>query len=183
MDTVINQGKVKDIHSFVYLLKHKFKINSIETGVEVIDRHHSGFLEIIESLVENLHHFEIDKSHIKSLLTRLIAYSVEHFEYEEKLMKRSFYTDFKWHAKQHRTFNKRLNKFLHELGNEKISNTYSICLAEWLTDWFASHILEDDKKMSSFIRRKKKEKLSLIVLLGVLFMGECLIVLFLWRIL
>jgi hemerythrin len=83
------------------------------------------------------------------IISKLKNYATRHFSYEEARMLSGGYPDFAHHEQQHRYFEKKVA----ELGN--ISKEDGMLQFEsmlfFMKDWFTKHILEEDKKYTSYI--------------------------------
>lgn len=128
---------------------------ALETGVEEIDWQHKECVRMINALLDNDLEKD-DKELVKKGFKFLVCYVREHFELEEKLMRKAKYPkeDFDAHHAFHVYFKKEVQSLWreHELGLD-----VSMKLSYLLVELFANHISTLDKKMSKHLRAKLAE--------------------------
>ena len=133
--------------------------NDLATGVEEIDWQHKECIHLINILLDNDLEKD-DKILVKNGFHFLTCYVREHFQLEEKLMRKSAYPkeDFAKHHEFHNNFKKEV----HDLWREHdIGKDVSMKLSYLLVNLFASHISVMDKKMSKHLKAKMAESESL----------------------
>lgn len=141
-------------------------------GIDVIDKQHKHLVDLINQLAEATALGQIDQS-MSALIGELLAYSVYHFSYEEKLMQQSGYNEllFTEHQAEHFSFIEKMQEvrynwqlsvehqaehlaFIKKMDQArddalKDPSTISEELLDFLVDWFSNHILHTDKRMAS----------------------------------
>ena len=65
------------------------------------------------------------------------------------------YPDINNHKHQHNNFNLKLDDFLSELSTKVELYDYAIRLNLWLVEWYSAEILNTDRKMALFLKRKR----------------------------
>ncbi|CAK0780906.1 Hemerythrin [Gammaproteobacteria bacterium] len=87
-----------------------------------------------------------------AILNGLIDYTVTHFSFEEELMEKHLYSDYRAHKKIHDEFVKQLlcMNEKYSSGDKKISRE----LLWFLQDWLRNHIMVIDKKFGTFLTKK-----------------------------
>jgi hemerythrin len=122
---------------------------SFNVGIEEIDRQHRSFLELLNDCyvkASGLGRSGIDPEMIASLRD----YATRHFRFEEELMRFESYPDMLLQEQQHRMFESMILEFEAKRAAGKDESVESVFT--FLRDWFLNHILEEDKKIASFIK-------------------------------
>jgi hemerythrin len=122
---------------------------SFNVGIEEIDRQHRSFLELLNDCyvkASGLGRARIDPG----MITKLREYATNHFRFEEEFMRFRSYPDMLTQEQQHRMFESMILEFEAEHAAGKDESIESVF--EFLRDWFLNHILEEDKKIASFIK-------------------------------
>jgi len=133
--------------------------DALLTGVPEMDQQHIGVLNEARTklvLTEGRAVFE--------RLTRdLLAYAIQHFETEERLMAQHGYAarapeDAALHVREHRDFSKRVVMLRTEAESnwEKAGATLTLFLQDWLTH----HILTLDKQLGRALRPRRLDPTS-----------------------
>jgi len=121
--------------------------DTLSVGVTEIDAQHKNLVSYLNDL-----HFAMSqgkgKDILKSLLTRLVAYTQVHFAAEEKYMKQWNYPGYVYHKGEHEAFVKKVADFKEKFENGKVA--ISIEILNLLKDWVANHIQGTDKKYGPF---------------------------------
>ncbi len=126
----------------------KWKEN-FNIGIEEIDRQHRSFLELLNDCyvkASGLGRSRIDPG----MIAKLKEYATSHFDFEEELMRIKSYPDISSQKQQHRMFESLVSEFEAEHAAGKDESVESVFT--FLRDWFLNHILEEDKKIASFIK-------------------------------
>ena len=122
---------------------------SFNIGIEEIDRQHRSFLELLNDCyvkASGLGRSGIDPE----MVAKLREYATSHFRFEEELMRFRSYPDMLSQQQQHRMFESMISEFEAEHAAGKDESVESVFT--FLRDWFLNHILEEDKKIASFIK-------------------------------
>lgn len=119
--------------------------------VKEIDGQHKKLVDIINEL-----HYKMKegkgKEVIEKLLSELFDYTVFHFSFEEKLLNNHNYPDYKTHVKLHSDLVDQVKVFRKKV--ETVGALLSLELMNFLKKWLVEHILNSDKKYSSFLNAK-----------------------------
>ena len=118
-------------------------------GIEEIDRQHRSFLELLNYCyvkASGLGRSGIDPE----MVAKLRDYATRHFRFEEELMRFRSYPDMLHQEQQHRMFESMILEF--EAGHAAGKDESVESVFTFLRDWFLNHILEEDKKIASFIK-------------------------------
>jgi len=121
-----------------------------ETGNFEIDAEHKIFVKIIEK-IQAAYNEQQPTDYIESLITELIKYADFHFCSEENIMKSIGYPDLKNHQHLHL---KLVEELKEQISVIDISYINMEELLDFITDWFAKHTVEEDKKIAEYIKRQ-----------------------------
>ncbi len=128
--------------------------DSLNIGVEVIDRQHRRIVEYMNQL--HSAHREGDRDKVETVLHGLIDYTVTHFTFEESLMEQAGYPISEAHKKVHESFVKRVRHFheLHKQG-ESVAPRLLSDLRVWLTNHIRNDDLDYRPYVEKFIKRQQ----------------------------
>lgn len=113
--------------------------------VPSIDREHQTLLDMVNGLHDAMKSGQGSKV-APDILARLVDYTREHFAYEESLMLRARYPDYAAHKAEHTKLTQQVLKIKQDL--DKGDSTITLSLAEFLSQWLRTHILDRDQKYS-----------------------------------
>jgi hemerythrin len=123
----------------------------LDTGIDVIDGQHRKIVDYINDL-ENANR-EHDRRVIGHVLGELVAYTVSHFAFEERLQEESGYKLAKPHKAIHEIFIRRVAKYQKRYnGGEDIAEQ----LHGMLKTWLVHHIMRDDSAYVSAVKANIK---------------------------
>ncbi len=126
--------------------------NDYELGFSLLDHQHKNLTKIINQLHELVFkRTNISKKEAKEILNSLTMYANDHFETEERLLKRCGYVDLTSHKKHHDLFKQTVNKYC-ELFNSGIIEPENI--ADFLKQWLLDHIKKEDRNYISTLKSK-----------------------------
>ena len=120
--------------------------DELSVKVNEIDDQHKKLI----SLMNNLHdamRAKQGKQALEATLQELAAYTVYHFQTEEKYMQKFHYPGFAAHKAQHDAFVKKVSDFQKDFVAGRLG--LSIEVMNFLRDWVSNHIKETDKKYST----------------------------------
>lgn len=125
-------------------------------GLKNIDNQHRHLFELIEEtkqLIENAESGVDCYDQIVVILNDLSAYTVEHFTYEEELMKEKGYLDLKEHQLEHQKFIQKVSDFLaSDIDKDHLSTINEV--VEFLLLWVSDHILYTDAQYVNTLKNK-----------------------------
>jgi hemerythrin-like metal-binding protein len=119
--------------------------------VTEFDNHHKKLIE----LLQKLHQSMLDgqgKSIVGGILDELKEYTVYHFSAEESLMEKHKYPEYEAHKAKHKELIQQLNELIasYKTGKSQITTeTY-----KFLNKWLTNHIMNADKRYTSFFKDK-----------------------------
>lgn len=121
---------------------------SFNVGLEEIDLQHRGFLELLNDCYLKVSCS--DRSAVDPEMTaRLREYATRHFRFEEELMRFRSYPDMLHQQQQHILFESMILEL--EAGQASGKSRSIESVFAFLRDWFLKHILEEDKKIATFV--------------------------------
>jgi hemerythrin len=119
-------------------------------GNSTLDQQHFKIVSFINELIEK----PTFKNQAEALdcITKMLAYSVEHLDYEEQLLNDYDYPDAKSHAIIHQFYVTKVKNFLK--SSFHCDDNFKNEVLSFLKDWWIYHILEEDMKYRSFLEAK-----------------------------
>ena len=126
--------------------------------VKKLDEQHRRIAEQVNEINDRIKARE-DSKDIVAGFTELIEFTKDHFETEERLMKKSDYPDLKKHRKEHKELVNLLRDVRKQFKREAESlGDFDYDVAkDWLaihSDWFSVHIVHSDKDLGAFLNKK-----------------------------
>ena len=115
-----------------------------ETRIDIQHRH-------LVSLINMLHagvNANMGVKVVGDILDELAMYVSIHFGYEEKFMEASGYPDFEAHKALHEDLRNKLDQFRMNYDHDPSQPTEELC--NFLHEWLMDHVLEEDKKLSTY---------------------------------
>lgn len=125
----------------------------VSLGIRTADLQHEKFFKLLDEL-RLYSTINEDKSFVKSIFAELESYSIYHFDYEERMMRRSNFSGLDEHVKQHEVFKLRLAQFKQSF--EYDNQVVDVQMLSFLRKWFVLHISEADTQYADFIKSRKK---------------------------
>jgi hemerythrin-like metal-binding protein len=126
--------------------------DDMRIGHADIDRQHAALYETVNRL-----HDAMRSNHSREvqgeILAFLHAYTVEHFEAEESLMRDSGYPELASHKALHDDLVRQVKEL--EEKYTAGSMTLSIMTMHFIKDWLTHHILEEDRKIAEYLKLKE----------------------------
>ncbi len=122
--------------------------DALSVGIPQSDDEHKKLVEIFNELDEAARTGKGTRI-MSDVLARLIDYTVEHFESEEKLMQEADFPALELHIKQHRQLVKKVGRFRQQFhaNGRRITKE----MLEFLNYWLTNHILVDDMAFGKFV--------------------------------
>jgi len=94
----------------------------------------------------------MEKVELLEVITFLEAYVRQHFREEEDLMQAGNYPQIEDHRKLHAIFSQLVADVRFEVSHRGPSLSLSVAVEKKLRDWFAAHVLVQDRKFVSFVK-------------------------------
>ncbi len=118
--------------------------DAFSTGITEQDEQHKNLIYLINRLNNSIEEGK-DAEVLEAVLAQLVDYTIYHFGYEERLMKRHGYADTPAHKSEHEKFVETVYDFKRKLDSG--SAVISIQIINFLRMWVTGHIMKTDKKM------------------------------------
>jgi hemerythrin len=123
---------------------------SLSIGVLEIDAQHKLLFEKFDAFLEACHaEAEVDTVH--RLFWFLEAYTVTHFNDEEKLMQRCAYPDYLPHRREHQAFASEIGRIKETLKTEGPNQRLVSGITKLVSEWLINHISGMDRAIGHFI--------------------------------
>ena len=118
-------------------------------GDPLMDTHHRQFFNLVRELDHALKSGKegVDR---KAVLKFLIKYLKMHLQAEERLLENIGYPETKEHRAKHQEFEKKIRELEWSFDNDSDSLDMEE-LFSLIQNWLLTHILEEDKKYSTYI--------------------------------
>jgi hemerythrin len=126
----------------------------LETGHSKIDNQHKQLIDYLNNL-SNAFSSGKANDEIEKTMDFLAAYTVKHFNDEEKLMKEAKYPDALIHRSYHESFKKTVASYMERLKTEGATEQFSECIISAMGDWLINHIKGDDFTMAAYIKNQQ----------------------------
>lgn len=120
--------------------------SDLSVGVREIDDQHKKLIGLINKLHDAMRAGQ-GKQALEGTLQELAAYTVYHFQTEEKYMEKFSYVRLPSHKAEHAAFVKKVTDFQNEYAAGRLGLTLD--LMNFLRDWVSSHIQKTDKQYSA----------------------------------
>ena len=118
-------------------------------GNMVIDKQHKHLFTIVGGLLETYsNHDNVDKNTLIQTLNFLKEYTINHFDYEEKLQVSAKYSGYEEHKKLHKNLLDKLNQHERALIESDFSKEELKTFASTLVSWLTHHVGVEDKKIN-----------------------------------
>lgn len=130
-----------------YIWKDSFNI-----GVDEIDDQHKIFLDYVNDCY-NAACRDNQSRVMDATIYDLKVYAQTHFRFEEGLMRERGYPELENQVKEHMYFESQVEEL--ERANAEGNQRTTESLLQFLRDWFLKHILEHDKKLTSFLTKSR----------------------------
>ncbi len=125
--------------------------DDLSVNVRILDQQHKRLIAMINELHVAMRE-RSSNNVIEKILNDLKNYTIFHFKMEEKYFVEYDYPGSLSHKKEHEGFINKVTEFQEKYNNNKIG--LSLEIMDFLKDWLQNHILDTDKKYTSFFNAK-----------------------------
>ena len=125
--------------------------NSLNTGIQWIDKQHIQLLRNIENMLNALANKE-SNNQLDKLIYFLTEYVKTHFRAEQKEMLKLGYSKYNTHLMQHREFDKKLKEKIDMYTKLGASHELALEIEKDVWGWYKGHICKSDKDFASFLK-------------------------------
>lgn len=127
---------------------------SYNIGIDVIDAHHHYLFDLTNDLFE-----VVSQKHggreVMRVLRALDQYAQVHFRAEERMMAHWGYTGLELQQSQHAEFENRLRAFYEAMHVNPLTTQFDVLV--YLRQWLVFHIVHEDGRLRSQLRRDRQE--------------------------
>ncbi len=124
------------------------------TGIAEIDRQHKTLVDLINIMDQVCHRAVNSEAErrimMDKVIQQLVAYTLNHFSYEENLMKESLYPKFIEHKKSHETMIHAIQKYKSQYEKNNLNPE---ALLEFLSSWLLNHIMKSDQDYAPYVQK------------------------------
>lgn len=131
---------------FVQWIDEKYSVK-----IQKIDEQHQMLIKIINEVFEAKTN-DLGKNVTAGVLKRMADYAQIHFKDEEALMAEYGYPELEEHRSAHQYFITKVGDFNRGFNMDQDSLTEEMLF--FLKDWLLTHIMETDKRYSSFLSER-----------------------------
>ncbi|WIO73687.1 bacteriohemerythrin [Porticoccaceae bacterium LTM1] len=130
-------------------MSHFVWTGEYELGIDVIDQQHRRIVDYINRVCEVVNESK-SRGCINIVLADLVDYTFSHLVFEEAMLEEAGYQDLPEHTVAHTTFTKLIKDMQRrcEQGEDIAGD-----LAVFLQQWLISHIMSDDAKYVSCVKK------------------------------
>ena len=118
-------------------------------GIDAIDRQHQALVDLIRQLQEAMQEGR-GRAFQRTLIERLVAYTIGHFRFEEDFMRERGYESRAGHIELHRVMTNQVRELQRKIQDgEAVSNA---ALMLFLRSWLTDHIMQHDQAYARAFR-------------------------------
>jgi hemerythrin len=129
--------------------------SSMAIGDATVDADHQKLIELINA-VESALLAAGGRADLAAILDQLAAYTKEHFDREESLMRQIRYGELEQHREAHRNLRLQFGKIrtsVEAAKAESLPAEESQPLVVLLRHWLLDHVFKEDMKLKAFLKR------------------------------
>lgn len=122
-----------------------------------LDEQHKLLLEHYNQLHESLLHDSPEEAGRtkKRVLAALVAYTLEHFETEERYLERLGFPEMERHRRSHQDFREKIGALNRDVQEDRV--VLSTSVMKLLRNWITEHLLEEDQEYRRFADERRKK--------------------------
>jgi len=125
--------------------------DKLKLGIPSIDQQHERLVKMLNGL-----HDAMSARHgndvLAAIVDELLAYTAEHFSYEESLLKGHAYRNTTEHLALHTELTRQVHDFADQIRSGRVGLSPSVL--SFLTHWLTGHICTEDEKYVRFLMAK-----------------------------
>ncbi|HEY9854268.1 MAG TPA: bacteriohemerythrin [Stenomitos sp.] len=126
---------------------------SLNVGFAEIDQQHQELFKAANNLVEAMGSGK-GREEVEKVLNFLQDYVVNHFQTEERYMKRYDYPSYTAHKAMHDKFVQDFLAWKAKYQAEGASTRLAIALQDWCGGWLVNHISKTDQELGKFLQAR-----------------------------
>jgi hemerythrin-like metal-binding protein len=125
--------------------------DKLSVGVKSVDDQHTVLFKTINDLHDAMMKGQA-RAIVGELLKRLLTYTKNHFSEEEAMLKKVRYPGLAAHRLLHKDLTQQVEAYI--ARHEKGDLTLSMQLADFLSDWLKTHILNTDQTYGRWLKEQ-----------------------------
>lgn len=116
--------------------------------VKLIDEQHKKYFSIVNKIADQLDAFDVNLQILRGIVKEMADYAYYHFQTEEKYFLEFDCENCKHHIAEHNKYRAKMQEFLGKMEEitEVEANDLFQEISVFAIEWFAQHILVEDKK-------------------------------------
>ena len=115
-----------------------------------LDKQHKHLFDLVNSVPE-----ELQRTPARQVVLQLFAYTSEHFEDEERMMKEIEYPDIARHKELHANLLSQLS----QIARHNFPDDQSLIeFKKFASDWLSEHVLEADMNYFTFVKNSDTDR-------------------------
>lgn len=122
--------------------------NEYSVNMPELDKEHQFLFSALNDFYEGLKQ-GASKENLNKLVDNLVHYTQLHFKHEEEIMRSVNFPEIDQHIKEHQEFLEKAMQFSNKFKTGKM--IISVEVTNFIKDWIATHILNEDKKYRSYV--------------------------------
>lgn len=122
--------------------------DSLKTNIGMIDAQHHRLIDMINEFYDTINKQNVDKL-LNHLIKEMRAYTLLHFNTEEKLFIRYNYPESVEHRNEHKVFLDKVEELEKKLREKKLVMSFEV--TNFLKNWIVEHIQGSDQKYTQFL--------------------------------
>lgn len=130
--------------------------DKFSTDIVSIDRQHQELIYLSQNLLEILSSDDASVDAIQATFKDLVDHALDHFAYEERIMRNIGYPDLSEHLVEHDDLRKEVGKIAEEVMNGQGMDDLK-GLVSLIQVWVLRHIVSSDSKIRDFMRREEAD--------------------------
>jgi len=130
--------------------------DNFSTDIMSIDRQHQELLFLLQKLLDVLSREDATLEDTQRVYQDLVDHALEHFDYEERIMKNIGYPDRKAHAAEHKDLRAQIDAITQDVMHGDGKSDWK-GLVSLVQVWLLRHIVSTDTKIRDFIQNGKAD--------------------------
>ena len=126
--------------------------DKFSTDIVSLDRQHQELLYLSQSLLSILSDEAATLEDKQTAYHDLVSHAVEHFDYEERVMRNIRYPDVAHHMQEHDDLRREIGEMTEQVNKGEHMEEWK-GLASMVQVWVLRHIVHSDTKFREFIQR------------------------------
>ena len=126
---------------------------NLETGHVAVDNQHKQLIASVNDLFDAYRSGK-GRQEVERTMDFLVAYTIKHFNDEEKLQEKYGYPHYLVHKQIHAEFRDVAQQLLNGLYQGGPTDEFISHVCATISQWVVNHIKNDDSKMAAYVRSR-----------------------------